>query len=51
MLTGGLPWKGTVAATKKEKSLKILEIKKESIASGILFDGLPREFKEYFDIV
>lgn len=51
MLTGGLPWKGTIAANKKEKSLKILEIKKESITSGILFDGLPGEFKEYFDIV
>jgi serine/threonine protein kinase len=51
MLTSSLPWKGTKAANKKEKSDKILNIKLESIKSWILFDDLPREFKEYFDIV
>lgn len=51
LLKGTLPWKGTHAITKKEKSDKILKIKQESIESGKLFEDLPREFKEYFNIV
>mmetsp|Transcript_32811 Transcript_32811/g.29104 ORF Transcript_32811/g.29104 Transcript_32811/m.29104 type:complete len:164 (+) Transcript_32811:261-752(+) len=51
MLTGTLLWKGTKAKTKKEKNRKIYEIKQESHLTGKLFADLPREFKEYFDIV
>jgi len=51
MLTGTLPWKGTQARTKKEKNLKILKIKEESLTNGVLFEGLPREFQNYFDYV
>lgn len=50
-ITGTLPWKGTKAISKKEKSQKILKIKQEVIESGKLFEGLPREFKEYFNTV
>jgi len=51
LLSGTLPWQGIEAKNKKEKSAKILKIKEDSISSGKLFERLPREFKEYFDIV
>jgi casein kinase I family protein HRR25 len=51
LLKGTLPWKGVKARSKKEKSSKILQIKEESIKSCVLFEGLPREFKQYFNIV
>jgi serine/threonine protein kinase len=51
LLKGTLPWKGVQANGKREKSTKILKIKQECIESGKLFEGLPREFKEYFDVV
>lgn len=51
MLTGTLPWKGQKADTKKEKNKAILKIKQESTRKGILYEDLPKEFKEYFDYV
>ena len=35
----------------KEKNNNILKIKQESLRTGNLFENLPREFKEYFDIL
>ena len=48
---GKLPWQGIQAPTKNEKSMLILNEKVNQIESGIIFEDLPREFKEYFDYV
>lgn len=50
-LKGKLPWQGIQASSKNEKSQLILKEKVNQIESGLLFEELPREFKDYFDYV
>ena len=50
-IKGKLPWQGIQASSKNEKSQLILKEKVNQIESGLLFEELPREFKDYFDYV
>ncbi|KAL8784706.1 MAG: hypothetical protein Q9213_003802 [Squamulea squamosa] len=47
---GSLPWKGLKAANKKEKAAIILE-RKRAISTQDLCEGLPDEFRAYFDYI
>ncbi|KAL8773208.1 MAG: hypothetical protein Q9209_001884 [Squamulea sp. 1 TL-2023] len=47
-MLGSLPWKGLKAANKKEKAAMILE-RKRAISTQDLCEGLPKEFRAYFD--
>lgn len=49
-LKGSLPWQGLKANTKRQKYEKILE-KKARTSVDMLCQGLPAEFKTYFDHV
>lgn len=50
-LKGSLPWQGIKEKNKDKKSSLIWNSKEESIRSGSLFENLPWQFKEYFDLV
>lgn len=49
-LRGSLPWQGLEATDKAQKEGLILA-KKETITTEELCEGLPREFRAYFDHV
>lgn len=48
-LNGSLPWQG-LRCRAKEKEKMILE-KKRQAANRTLFDGVPIEFKKYFELI
>lgn len=50
LLRGSLPWQGLKADTKAKKYERVMLKKMETTAS-VLCDGLPTEFRRYFDYV
>lgn len=47
---GSLPWQGLTSEDQTEKEVLILR-KKQTISTQDLCDGLPREFRSYFDYI
>lgn len=50
LLRGSLPWQ-QIKATTEERKLELIREMKETISTSDLCDGLPKEFKVYFDHV
>ena len=50
-MKGSLPWQGIKSRSKDDKNLKICNAKEKSTSDGSLFEGLPIQFKDYFDVV